>query len=73
MHWRLIGNALEGRRVLCPRAGPTGQRYLSMEVADGFTGRVLGVYGTEGRAAFDRFDYEPRAGARDLDAPHAPS
>ncbi|MGW7258029.1 glycoside hydrolase family 43 protein [Streptomyces sp. NPDC054834] len=34
-------------------------RYLSTEVAGGFTGRVLGMYATEGRAAFDWFDYRP--------------
>ncbi|MEU1460788.1 glycoside hydrolase family 43 protein [Streptomyces sp. NPDC005727] len=40
---------------------PTGLdgRYLSTEVAGGFTGRVLGMYVTEGRAAFDWFSYEP--------------
>jgi beta-xylosidase len=35
-------------------------RYLSTEVTGGFTGRVIGMYVTEGRAAFDWFDY--RAG-----------
>ncbi|GHI09276.1 hypothetical protein Scel_75970 [Streptomyces cellostaticus] len=34
-------------------------RYLSTEVATGFTGRVLGMYVTDGSAAFDWFDYEP--------------
>ncbi|MEU1404379.1 glycoside hydrolase family 43 protein [Streptomyces sp. NPDC005728] len=34
-------------------------RYVSTEVAGGFTGRVLGMYVTQGRAAFDWFDYEP--------------
>ncbi|MFG2124941.1 glycoside hydrolase family 43 protein [Streptomyces sp. NPDC048710] len=33
-------------------------RYLSTEVAGGFTGRVLGMYVTEGSAAFEWFDYE---------------
>ncbi|GAA5039517.1 glycoside hydrolase family 43 protein [Thermocatellispora tengchongensis] len=33
-------------------------RYLSTEVATGFTGRVIGMYVTEGVAAFDWFDYE---------------
>ncbi|MEV5321227.1 glycoside hydrolase family 43 protein [Streptomyces sp. NPDC052687] len=33
-------------------------RYLSTEVAGGFTGRVIGMYVTEGRAAFDWFAYE---------------
>ncbi len=33
-------------------------RYLSTEVATGFTGRVIGMYVTEGSAAFDWFDYE---------------
>ncbi|MFF7471874.1 family 43 glycosylhydrolase [Streptomyces sp. NPDC008092] len=34
-------------------------RYLSTEVAGGFTGRVIGMYVTEGRAAFDWFAYLP--------------
>ena len=34
-------------------------RYLSTEVAAGFTGRVIGMYVTEGAAAFDWFAYEP--------------
>ena len=34
-------------------------RYLSTEVAYGFTGRVIGMYVTEGSAAFDWFDYQP--------------
>ncbi|MBO4139724.1 glycoside hydrolase family 43 protein [Micromonospora tulbaghiae] len=34
-------------------------RYLSTEVASGFTGRVIGMYVTEGTAAFDWFDYRP--------------
>ncbi|GAA2318992.1 glycoside hydrolase family 43 protein [Nonomuraea roseoviolacea subsp. roseoviolacea] len=33
-------------------------RYLSTEVATGFTGRVAGMYVTRGSAAFDWFDYE---------------
>ncbi|GIJ28558.1 glycoside hydrolase 43 family protein [Micromonospora qiuiae] len=36
-------------------------RYLSTEVAAGFTGRVFGLYVTEGSAAFDWFDYRPTA------------
>ncbi|MEU7982899.1 glycoside hydrolase family 43 protein [Micromonospora sp. NPDC049081] len=55
-------------------AGPTGPtvlaeldgRYLSTEVAAGFTGRVIGMYVTQGSAAFDWFAYRPvaeRAGA----------
>ncbi|MEJ2857847.1 MULTISPECIES: glycoside hydrolase family 43 protein [unclassified Saccharothrix] len=32
-------------------------RYLSTEVAGGFTGRVIGVYAAEGTARFDWFDY----------------
>ncbi len=40
-------------------------RYLSTEVAGGFTGRVIGMYVTEGRAAFDWFDYVPDPGAGD--------
>ncbi len=34
-------------------------RYLSTEVAAGFTGRVLGLYATAGSAAFDWFSYQP--------------
>jgi hypothetical protein len=34
-------------------------RYLSTEVAGGFTGRVIGMYAVDGTAAFDWFDYEP--------------
>ncbi|WP_433445221.1 glycoside hydrolase family 43 protein [Nonomuraea sp. CA-141351] len=34
-------------------------RYLSTEVATGFTGRVIGMYVTEGSAGFDWFDYQP--------------
>ncbi|WP_181362178.1 glycoside hydrolase family 43 protein [Streptomyces sp. MA5143a] len=33
-------------------------RYLSTEVAGGFTGRVLGLYAAEGTVHFDWFDYE---------------
>ncbi|MFF4276596.1 glycoside hydrolase family 43 protein [Streptomyces sp. NPDC001536] len=34
-------------------------RYLSTQVAGGFTGRVIGMYVTEGSAAFDWFEYVP--------------
>jgi beta-xylosidase len=34
-------------------------RYLSTEVAGGFTGRVIGLYATTGTTRFDWFDYEP--------------
>ncbi|MEU6636549.1 glycoside hydrolase family 43 protein [Streptomyces rochei] len=34
-------------------------RYLSTEVACGFTGRVIGMYATEGTVAFDWFEYVP--------------
>ncbi|MEU5098143.1 glycoside hydrolase family 43 protein [Streptomyces sp. NPDC020996] len=37
-------------------------RYLSTQVAGGFTGRVIGMYATEGSVAFDWFDYVPLAG-----------
>ncbi|MGV9602874.1 glycoside hydrolase family 43 protein [Streptomyces sp. NPDC003631] len=37
-------------------------RYLSTQVATGFTGRVIGMYATEGTVAFDWFDYEPAEG-----------
>jgi xylan 1,4-beta-xylosidase len=33
-------------------------RYLSTEVAGGFTGRVIGMYAVDGAVAFDWFDYE---------------
>ncbi|GLW67967.1 glycoside hydrolase 43 family protein [Kitasatospora phosalacinea] len=35
-----------------------GGRYLSTEVAGGFTGRVIGMYAAAGTVHFDRFDYE---------------
>ncbi|QDY08082.1 glycoside hydrolase family 43 protein [Micromonospora sp. HM134] len=35
-------------------------RYLSTEVAGGFTGRVIGMYAADGVVAFDWFDYAPR-------------
>ncbi|NUT95370.1 MAG: glycoside hydrolase family 43 protein [Saccharothrix sp.] len=34
-------------------------RYLSTEVAGGFTGRVIGVYAATGTVHFDWFDYRP--------------
>ncbi|MFG2577190.1 glycoside hydrolase family 43 protein [Streptomyces sp. NPDC048481] len=34
-------------------------RYLSTEVAGGFTGRVIGLYAASGDVHFDWFDYEP--------------
>jgi len=34
-------------------------RYLSTEVADGFTGRVIGMFAAGGTAAFDWFEYRP--------------
>ncbi|MFJ1730412.1 glycoside hydrolase family 43 protein [Streptomyces sp. NPDC088254] len=36
-------------------------RYLSTEVAGGFTGRVIGLYAAAGTVHFDWFDYEPPA------------
>ena len=37
-------------------------RYLSTEVAGGFTGRVIGMYAAAGTMRFDWFDYEPLGG-----------
>ena len=34
-------------------------RYLSTEVAGGFTGRVIGMYAASGTVAFDWYDYDP--------------
>jgi beta-xylosidase len=34
-------------------------RYLSTEVAGGFTGRVIGMYAAAGTVAFDWYDYDP--------------
>ncbi len=34
-------------------------KYLSTEVAGGFTGRVIGLYAAEGTVHFDWFDYQP--------------
>ncbi len=45
-----------------PGAHPLAEldgRYLSTEVAGGFTGRVIGMYATEGSVAFDWFAYTP--------------
>ncbi|NUP16172.1 MAG: glycoside hydrolase family 43 protein [Streptomyces sp.] len=39
-------------------------RYLSTQVAGGFTGRVVGMYVTEGSAEFDWFEYAPQAPRR---------
>jgi beta-xylosidase len=36
-------------------------RYLSSEVAGGFTGRVIGMYAADGTVHYDWFDYEPTA------------
>jgi beta-xylosidase len=44
-----------GFRVLAELDG----RYLSTEVAGGFTGRVVGMYAAAGTMRFDWFDYEP--------------
>ncbi|MBA4863372.1 hypothetical protein H1V43_18685 [Streptomyces sp. PSKA54] len=38
-------------------------RYVSTEVGTGFTGRVIGMYVTEGTAAFDWFDYRRTNGS----------
>lgn len=64
MPTRASGPALGDRR----RAGRTGRRPrrtcfldgrdLSPEV-DGRTGRVIGMYATQGTVHFDWFDYEP--------------
>ncbi|MBM9503252.1 glycoside hydrolase family 43 protein [Actinacidiphila acididurans] len=40
-------------------------RYLSTEVTGGFTGRVVGMYVTEGSAAFDWYTYEPAPAGTD--------
>ncbi len=45
-----------------PDARPLAEldgRYLSTEVACGFTGRVIGMYATEDTVAFDWFEYVP--------------
>lgn len=39
--------------------GELDGRYLSTEVAGGFTGRVIGLYAAAGTVHFDWFDYEP--------------
>ena len=39
-------------------------RYLSTEVAGGFTGRAIGMYATAGTVRFDWFDYLPLADPR---------
>lgn len=52
-------------------AEPDG-RCPSTAVAGGFTGRVLGMYVTEGRAASTGSPASPSAGAQHLDALHVP-
>lgn len=45
-----------------PGNHPEGEldgRYLSSEVAGGFTGRVIGAYAAEGTVHVDWFDYAP--------------
>jgi hypothetical protein len=37
-------------------------KYLSTEVAGGFTGRVIGMYAAAGTVHFDWFDYEGEPG-----------
>ena len=39
--------------------GALDGRYLSTEVAGGFTGSVIGMYATAGTVRFDWFHYEP--------------
>ena len=34
-------------------------RYVSTEVAGGFTGRIIGMYAVGGDAAFDWLEYQP--------------
>jgi xylan 1,4-beta-xylosidase len=41
--------------------GTLAGRYLSTEVAGGFTGRVIGMYALSGSVHFDWFDYQPVA------------
>jgi xylan 1,4-beta-xylosidase len=38
-------------------------KYLSTEVAGGFTGRVIGMYAAAGTVHFDWFDYEADPGS----------
>jgi hypothetical protein len=45
----------EGAQPLAELEG----RYLSTEVATGFTGRVIGMYAVDGTVAFDWFRYSP--------------
>ena len=47
-------------------------RYVSTEVATGFTGRVAGMYVTEGTAAFDWYEYVPGPPSHDHGEPVSP-
>lgn len=49
--------------------GTLDGRYVSTEVAGGFTGRVIGVYATVGAAHVDWFDYEPLIPGRRRSSP----
>jgi hypothetical protein len=48
------------RRGNVTSLGTLDGRYLSTEVAGGFTGRVIGMYAAEGTVEFDWFDYAPQ-------------
>lgn len=54
-----IGLSVEGVRL-----AELDGRYLSTQVAGGFICRVVGMYVTEGSAAFDWFEYAPQAPRR---------
>jgi xylan 1,4-beta-xylosidase len=50
-----LAAVIEGERTVLLKLDG---RYLSSEVAESFTGRVVGVFATEGRVGVEWFDYE---------------
>jgi xylan 1,4-beta-xylosidase len=58
---RQLSFGFEGPDGAFTTLGSLDGHYLSTEVADGFTGRVNGIYAAEGTAHFDWVDHEPVA------------
>ncbi|WP_245936166.1 glycoside hydrolase family 43 protein [Streptomyces cahuitamycinicus] len=54
-----VSFGIEDPQGACTELAALDGRYLSTEVAGGFTGRVIGMYAATGTVHFDWFDYEP--------------
>jgi len=57
----LLSLGVEDRDGVFTELAELDGRYLSTEVAGGFTGRVIGMYATAGTVRFDWLDYRPLA------------